>query len=279
MTEESDYEVLGLQPGASLEQIKEARRDLVKVWHPDRFTSDPALRKKAERKLQDINGAYERLQSLLSTKQRVASPRRSTSPERARSSEPPPPSPSQPPPQKPTPPPFHSNPDRFVRHLSVATAFLLALLGLLIWYGSNKTENPSASRPASPAPPASRPTSPAPSASRPASPAAASPDSKDAIDSLAAKARADIKRYRATLGPVLEFYERELKRQLELDAARKGLYEKGSLSESELREGRRALIAAQKDVDEQRRSIEEADRLLRESDEASKGSVRGQPQR
>jgi len=271
MTGESDYEVLGLQPGASPEQVKEAHRDLVKVWHPDRFTSDPALRRKAERKLQDINAAYGRLQSRLSsTKQRVAGPGRSTSSERARASEPPPPPPSQTPPQNPTPPPFHSNPDRSFRHLSVATAFALALLGLLIWYGANRTESPSDSRPASPASPVSPQVSPVPPAS---------PDSKDAIDNLAAKARKDIKRYRATLGPVLEIYQRELKRQLELDVTRRDLYEKGILSESEVREGRRALIAAQKDVEETRRSIKEADRLLRESDEASIGSVRGQPQR
>ena len=263
MTGESDYEVLGLQPGASPEQVKEAHRDLVKVWHPDRFTSDPALRRKAERKLQDINAAYGRLQSRLSsTKQRVAGPGRSTSSERSRASEPPPPPPS--------PPPFHSNPDRSFRHLSVATAFALALLGLLIWYGANRTENPSDSRPASPASPVSPQVSPVPPAA---------PDSKDAIDNLAAKARKDIKRYRATLGPVLEIYQRELKRQLELDGTRRDLYEKGILSESEVREGRRALIAAQKDVEETRRSIKEADRLLMESDEASIGSVPGQPQR
>jgi hypothetical protein len=56
-------EVLALRPGATPVQIKEAYRDLVKVWHPDRFGSDARLRVKAEEKLQRINEAYRVLQS------------------------------------------------------------------------------------------------------------------------------------------------------------------------------------------------------------------------
>jgi DnaJ domain len=56
-------EVLALRPGATRVQIKEAYRDLVKVWHPDRFGSDARLRVKAEEKLQRINEAYRVLQS------------------------------------------------------------------------------------------------------------------------------------------------------------------------------------------------------------------------
>lgn len=54
---------LGLEPGASREEVKKAYRDLSKVWHPDRFTEDPALQKKAGENLQAINDAYKRLQS------------------------------------------------------------------------------------------------------------------------------------------------------------------------------------------------------------------------
>lgn len=32
------YEILELEPGASPEEVKRAYRDLVKVWHPDRFS-------------------------------------------------------------------------------------------------------------------------------------------------------------------------------------------------------------------------------------------------
>jgi hypothetical protein len=55
--------VLALRPGASAVEIKGAYRDLVKVWHPDRFGSDPRLRDKAEDKLKQINEAYLVLQS------------------------------------------------------------------------------------------------------------------------------------------------------------------------------------------------------------------------
>jgi DnaJ domain len=56
-------DVLALRPGASAVEIKGAYRDLVKVWHPDRFGSDPRLREKAEDKLRQINEAYLVLQS------------------------------------------------------------------------------------------------------------------------------------------------------------------------------------------------------------------------
>jgi hypothetical protein len=56
-------DVLGLRPDAPPVEIKEAYRDLVKVWHPDRFGSDARLRKKADHKLQQINEAYRVLQS------------------------------------------------------------------------------------------------------------------------------------------------------------------------------------------------------------------------
>jgi hypothetical protein len=54
---------LALRPGAGPTEIKEAYRDLVKVWHPDRFGSDPRLRQKAEDKLKQLNEAYRVLQS------------------------------------------------------------------------------------------------------------------------------------------------------------------------------------------------------------------------
>jgi len=56
-------DVLALRPGATSVEIKEAYRDLVKVWHPDRFGSDARLRQKAEGKLKQINRAYLVLQA------------------------------------------------------------------------------------------------------------------------------------------------------------------------------------------------------------------------
>ena len=57
------YLALGLKAGASLNEIKQAYRDLVRVWHPDRFGHDERLRLIAQDKLKDINGAYEFLQA------------------------------------------------------------------------------------------------------------------------------------------------------------------------------------------------------------------------
>src|SRR5437667_100555 len=51
------YRVLGLEPGVSLEELKQTHKDLVKVWHPDRFADDPRQQQKAEEKLKEINEA------------------------------------------------------------------------------------------------------------------------------------------------------------------------------------------------------------------------------
>lgn len=51
--------ILGLKPGATLVEVKQARTDLIKVWHPDRFLQDACLQVKAEEKLKEINAAYE----------------------------------------------------------------------------------------------------------------------------------------------------------------------------------------------------------------------------
>ncbi len=45
---ENYYKVLGIEPGASLREIKEAYRDLASVWHPDRFTNNSRLQEKAQ---------------------------------------------------------------------------------------------------------------------------------------------------------------------------------------------------------------------------------------
>jgi hypothetical protein len=55
------YRILEVEPGASLDDVKRSYRELVKVWHPDRFDHDPKLREKAVEKLKQINLAYERL--------------------------------------------------------------------------------------------------------------------------------------------------------------------------------------------------------------------------
>src|ERR1039458_9351657 len=46
-------------------QLKQAYRDLVQVWHPDKHAHHERLRIKAEEKMKEINQAYEALQSSL----------------------------------------------------------------------------------------------------------------------------------------------------------------------------------------------------------------------
>lgn len=58
------YRALGLHHGATMTEIKQAYRDLAKVWHPDRFSrNDERLQRKAETKLKEINAAYAYLSS------------------------------------------------------------------------------------------------------------------------------------------------------------------------------------------------------------------------
>jgi curved DNA-binding protein CbpA len=61
---EEYYKVLGLEPGASLEEVNQAYKDLAFIWHPDRIPKDnPRLQQKAEAKLKEINQAREELRS------------------------------------------------------------------------------------------------------------------------------------------------------------------------------------------------------------------------
>ncbi len=52
------FPILDIPPNSAFETVKSAYRDLVKVWHPDRFTDSPALQHRAQEKLKAINLAY-----------------------------------------------------------------------------------------------------------------------------------------------------------------------------------------------------------------------------
>ena len=58
------YKILELESNATPDQIKQAYKDLARVWHPDRFLNDPKLQEKAQEKLKEINIAYQQLSSL-----------------------------------------------------------------------------------------------------------------------------------------------------------------------------------------------------------------------
>jgi hypothetical protein len=55
------YILLELELGASIEEVKSARRELLQVWHPDRFKHKPDLAQRAEEKSKRINDAADRL--------------------------------------------------------------------------------------------------------------------------------------------------------------------------------------------------------------------------
>ena len=55
------YDRLGLRPGASIEEVDKKRRELVKLYHPDRF-SEPEKRARAERVTAQINAAHDKIE-------------------------------------------------------------------------------------------------------------------------------------------------------------------------------------------------------------------------
>ena len=59
-------EVLELKNATSISQVKHAYRELVHVWHPDRFPSNSPIKKRADEKMREINMAYEQLIAFLS---------------------------------------------------------------------------------------------------------------------------------------------------------------------------------------------------------------------
>ena len=109
-------EALGLAPGATQQQLEDAYRDLVKVWHPDRFVSDPSLRLKAQEKLRELNAAYEGLR-------RSGIPRPDPAPSARAQTEPTPAN------DRPFPPPTPSRSDgRWRLTVLVATAVIVAIV-------------------------------------------------------------------------------------------------------------------------------------------------------
>ena len=112
------YKILELEPGASLEEVNQAYKDLAVVWHPDRLPQDSLrLQAKAQEKLKEINNARDRLREHQADRISKTSPsawtRNSSTPadvtrtKRASTRHSAPPPPQQP---RPTPPPQDPEP-------------------------------------------------------------------------------------------------------------------------------------------------------------------------
>ncbi|MDB9494129.1 DnaJ domain-containing protein [Spirulina major CS-329] len=69
------YHILGLQPGATAAEIKQAYRTLAKQWHPDRFLDQPEQQKRAAARFQEIHTAYEFLKDATPDPAATDSPR------------------------------------------------------------------------------------------------------------------------------------------------------------------------------------------------------------
>ena len=63
MTKETAFQTLGVSEDASPQQIKQAWRDMLAVWHPDKHMGNERLRRKAEEQAKRINEAYDRIQT------------------------------------------------------------------------------------------------------------------------------------------------------------------------------------------------------------------------
>jgi DnaJ-domain-containing protein 1 len=55
------YDRLGLMPGTAIDEVDKKRRELIKRYHPDRF-SDPEKRARAERVTAQINAAHDSIE-------------------------------------------------------------------------------------------------------------------------------------------------------------------------------------------------------------------------
>jgi hypothetical protein len=97
------YEVLGVSPHASDEEVRAAYRDLTRRWHPDRFVgAGQEEHQAAAERMAEITGAFHLLQDPMALARfRGAQHRAAQATPGAADSPQPPPSPSTPPPQPP----------------------------------------------------------------------------------------------------------------------------------------------------------------------------------
>lgn len=100
----------------------------------------------------------------------------------------------------------------------------------------------------------------------PSDPAKASPArAPSRLEATAADVAAAAARYRASLEKVLAIHERDVERRSELAELRQDLYERGVLSKREFDDAERAVAEARTNVEDTRRAMTEADRMVTEA--------------
>ena len=67
------YVVLGVAPGATDEEVKNAYRNLARKYHPDNYDDKNPLKELAKEKMQEINAAYDEIQRDRSESERSSS--------------------------------------------------------------------------------------------------------------------------------------------------------------------------------------------------------------
>jgi hypothetical protein len=87
----------------------------------------------------------------------------------------------------------------------------------------------------------------------------------DDLEKLAAEVVRSTREYRASLERLLAIYERDLATHQELVALRRDLHERGIISRRELEQAEQLLRESQENVDETRRWMQEADQLIAEA--------------
>ncbi len=63
------YKVLGLPENSSLAEVRQAYKELVQVWNPERFSHDPQLQLRAKSTLAEIDEAFDQIVKAMSVKE------------------------------------------------------------------------------------------------------------------------------------------------------------------------------------------------------------------
>lgn len=66
------YDALQAKPGTSIEEVKKNYKQLIKVWHPDRFPNDTSVQRMCVEKMKLLNEAFKTLESLIKLEAAVA---------------------------------------------------------------------------------------------------------------------------------------------------------------------------------------------------------------